>query len=113
MLAAVSDRHHGTRNVPRVQPDTGLAKHTRAWHPGLYGKCYEIRVPLIVVESGLWSRAEMPTKPARRGGEYCQAVATARIPSSAVIRSRMMNFCILPVTVIGNSSTKRICRGTL
>jgi hypothetical protein len=41
------------------------------------------------------------------------AVVASRTPSSAAIRSRMMNFCIFPVTVIGKSSTKRICRGTL
>ena len=41
------------------------------------------------------------------------AVTASFTPSSAAIRSRMMNFCILPVTVIGNSSTKRMCRGTL
>ena len=34
-------------------------------------------------------------------------------PAPPLIRSRMMNFCILPVTVIGNSSTKRMWRGTL
>ena len=31
----------------------------------------------------------------------CQAVAATSRPSSPIIRSRMMNFCILPVTVIG------------
>src|SRR4051812_38356810 len=41
------------------------------------------------------------------------AVARTRTPSSAIIRSRMMNFCTLPVTVSGNSSTKRMCRGIL
>jgi hypothetical protein len=28
-------------------------------------------------------------------------------PNSAIIVSRMRNFCTLPVTVMGNSSTKR------
>ena len=34
-------------------------------------------------------------------------------PSSSIILSRMMNFCALPVTVIGNSWTKRTYRGAL
>ena len=34
-------------------------------------------------------------------------------PSSAMICSRITNFCGLPVAVIGNSVTKRMCRGTL
>ena len=34
-------------------------------------------------------------------------------PSSAMICSRITNFCGLPVAVIGNSATKRMYRGTL
>ena len=57
-----------------------------------------------------------PVKPGHDGKEM--AILTHPpvypfAPSSSTIFSRMMNFCILPVTVIGNSSTKRICRGTL
>ncbi len=42
------------------------------------------------------------------GCVLAHAVAASCTPSSAAMRSRMMNFCILPVTVIGNSSTNRI-----
>ncbi len=42
-----------------------------------------------------------------------QAVAVSTAPSSSAVCWRMMNFCTLPVTVIGNSSTKRMWRGTL
>ena len=45
------------------------------------------------------------------GGDH--AVAASFTPSSVVIWSRMINFWIFPVTVIGNSSTNRMCRGTL
>ena len=41
------------------------------------------------------------------------AVVASRTPSSPANFSRIRNFCTLPVTVIGNSSTKRIYRGTL
>ena len=59
------------------------------------------------------TRRFAPTSPASGRGVRDYAVAASFTPSSAAIRSRMMNFCILPVTVIGNSSTNRICRGTL
>jgi hypothetical protein len=39
------------------------------------------------------------------GGQLCHAVFAAFSPSFASTASRMMNFWILPVTVIGNSST--------
>jgi FAD binding domain len=42
-----------------------------------------------------------------------QAVLSVPRPSSWIIRSRMTNFWTLPVTVIGNASTKRTYRGTL
>ena len=41
------------------------------------------------------------------------AVVSVRRASSPIIRSRMTNFWTLPVTVIGNASTKRTYRGTL
>ena len=47
----------------------------------------------------------------RSGAGYSAAFAAAA--SSRTIASRIRNFCIFPVTVIGNSSTKRTCRGTL
>jgi hypothetical protein len=34
-------------------------------------------------------------------------------PRAATASSRSLNFCTLPVTVMGKSSTKRTCRGTL
>lgn len=37
-----------------------------------------------------------------------QAVLATSNPKSSIMVSRMMNFWILPVTVIGNSSTNRI-----
>lgn len=37
-----------------------------------------------------------------------QAVLTTASPSSCVMRSRITNFCTLPVIVIGISATKRI-----
>lgn len=42
-----------------------------------------------------------------------QAVFCSASPSSRAIASRIMNFCGLPVTVIGSSVTKRTYRGTL
>ncbi len=39
--------------------------------------------------------------------ERRHAVVSTLSPSSAIILSRIRNFCTLPVTVIGNSSTKR------
>lgn len=42
-----------------------------------------------------------------------QAVFAAFRPSSAIISSRMTNFCALPVTVIGSVGLKRMYRGTL
>ena len=47
------------------------------------------------------------------GGVSAQAVFAAVTPSSAAIRSRIRYFCTFPVTVIGNSSTSRMWRGTL
>jgi hypothetical protein len=42
-----------------------------------------------------------------------QAVLSSLIFNSSIIRSRITNFCTLPVTVIGSSSTKRMYFGTL
>ena len=42
-----------------------------------------------------------------------QAVFCSTRPSSSVICSRMMNFCTLPVTVIGKASTNLMYRGIL
>jgi hypothetical protein len=44
---------------------------------------------------------------------YAQAVLSCSICNSWIIRSRITNFCTLPVTVIGSSSTKRMYFGTL
>src|SRR5262249_37681267 len=52
-------------------------------------------------------------EPAPQASKANQAVAERNNPSSSIIRSRITNFCAFPVTVIGNSSTKRTYRGTL
>src|SRR3954451_21506526 len=42
------------------------------------------------------------------GGHYAVATSAARCsPYSSIAASRSLNFCTFPVTVIGNSSTKR------
>ena len=43
----------------------------------------------------------------RRLARLAQAVSRSASASSAIIASRILNFWILPVTVIGNASTKR------
>jgi hypothetical protein len=42
---------------------------------------------------------------ARDDGEARYAVTTSLSPSSSIAASRILNFCTLPVIVIGNSST--------
>ena len=56
-----------------------------------------------------WMDTLGPARVAHQG----QAVSVARTPSSCSIASRIRNFCILPVTVIGKSGTNRMWRGTL
>jgi hypothetical protein len=46
-------------------------------------------------------------------GRDNQAVFCSARPSSSIICSRMMNFCTLPVTVIGKASTNLMYRGIL
>jgi hypothetical protein len=52
-------------------------------------------------------------RPAFRGGPFTASVVVERAyltdarPSSAIACSRSLNFCTLPVTVIGNASTQR------
>ena len=49
-------------------------------------------------------------------GEHRQAVAVSLAacrPSSVIDTSRILNFCTLPVTVIGNSLVNRTYLGTL
>jgi hypothetical protein len=53
----------------------------------------------------LLPRRDVGRAAAARFASY--AVFSTVSPSSSVIFSRMMNFCALPVTVSGNSSTKR------
>jgi hypothetical protein len=55
----------------------------------------------------------MTSSPARGEERVLHAVFSSTRPSSSIIFSRMMNFCALPVTVIGNSSTKRTYLGAL
>ena len=59
-------------------------------------------VRVDVRELGHWDSPSLAA--ARRAP---QAVSCSASASSAIIVSRILNFWILPVTVIGNSSTKR------
>jgi hypothetical protein len=52
-------------------------------------------------------------EPFRAGGAGRQAAIYNALFSSFSIASRIRNFCILPVTVIGKSDTKRTWRGIL
>jgi hypothetical protein len=62
------------------------------------GECRQIRERLAV---GVEAAVELDLETCDDGHDALSALR----PSSSVMRSRMMNFCTLPVTVIGNSST--------
>src|SRR5690606_42065326 len=87
----------------RVDQDFALAGRPLRRQAGSHRYCTGLEAYAVEVGAGL---------PAKGPAEQThQPTATAAI--SATLISRMRNFCTFPVTVIGNSSTKRICRGTL
>jgi hypothetical protein len=91
------------RSAPPQVPRRGLrgAGHTAAfrmsWESGGSGNAAP---PDFQV-------AGAPAGTGRRNAQAVRVPAASSRPSSAIEVSRILNFCTLPVTVMGNSSTKR------
>ena len=72
-------------------------------------------------DRGLPDHPRVGPRPGQAAGALtCEAIRQAVSmpaafdrPSSSTSRARITNFCTFPVTVMGNSSTKRRCAGTL
>ncbi len=81
------------------------------------GLCHGADKSLLMFEDeGLNRLARRPPEWHEHSLEGVQAVtvlATSAKPRSWISNSRIRNFCILPVTVIGKESTNRISSGIL